>query len=312
MTKFISVMYHQVRKKKDKFFPKLVSLKLNNFKKQINYLDKKYHIVNIDDLKDFFVKKKKFKKNLCMLTFDDGYSSHYNNVFPILKQKGFQGFFFPPSRAIENRELTDQNKAQILLASGATVHDLNEELRNLFTSMKIKEKTKLDYDKLEKKFKKPFGFDNADTIFFKRMMQTILPINFKSIIFNLLIKKYINKSQKSLAKKFYFSMTQAKLMVRGGMFFGNHCYNHLWLENHGENKQKIEILKGIDFLRKIGMKRTGWIMCYPYGSYNKTTIKILKNNDCFLGLTTINKECNIKKDSVFEIPRIDCNNVFEY
>ena len=51
-------MYHQVRKKKEKFFPKLVSLKLNNFKKQINYLDKKYHIVNIDDLKDFFIKKK--------------------------------------------------------------------------------------------------------------------------------------------------------------------------------------------------------------------------------------------------------------
>ena len=62
MTKFISVMYHQVRKKKEIFFPKLVSLKLNNFKKQINYLDTKYHIVNIDDLKDFFIKKKSLKK----------------------------------------------------------------------------------------------------------------------------------------------------------------------------------------------------------------------------------------------------------
>ena len=59
---------------------------------------------------------------------------------------------------------------------------LPKELRNLFISMKIKEKTKLDYDKLEKKFKKPYGFDNAHTIFFKRMMQTILPINFKSKI----------------------------------------------------------------------------------------------------------------------------------
>ena len=58
MTKFISVMYHQVRKKKRNFFPKLVSLKLNNFKKQINYLDTKYHIVNIDDLKIFLLKKK--------------------------------------------------------------------------------------------------------------------------------------------------------------------------------------------------------------------------------------------------------------
>jgi hypothetical protein len=127
-------MYHLVRKKKENFFPKLVSLKLHNFKKQINYLDKKYHIVNIDDLKDFFVKKKKFKKNLCMLTFDDGYLSHYNYVFPILKQKGLQGFFFPPSKAIENCELTDQNKVQILLASGVAANYLNEELKYTTTS----------------------------------------------------------------------------------------------------------------------------------------------------------------------------------
>jgi peptidoglycan/xylan/chitin deacetylase (PgdA/CDA1 family) len=305
-------MYHQVRKKKENFFPKLVSLKLHNFKKQINYLDKKYHIVNIDDLKDFFVKKKKFKKNLCMLTFDDGYLSHYNYVFPILKQKGLQGFFFPPSKAIENCELTDQNKVQILLASGVAANDLNEELNFFFTSMKIKKKTNLDYDDLKKKFRKPFGFDDADTIFFKRMMQTILPINFKSKIFKLLIQKYINKSEKSLAKKLYFSIAQAKLMVREGMFFGNHCHNHLWLENYGEKKQKIEIIKGVKFLKKIGMKSVDWIMCYPYGSYNKTTIKILKTNACLLALTTTNKEYNIKNNSLFEIPRIDCNNVFEY
>ena len=43
-----------------------------------------------------------------MLTFDDGYSSHYNNVFPILKQKGLQSF--SSVGTIENRELTDQIK----------------------------------------------------------------------------------------------------------------------------------------------------------------------------------------------------------
>lgn len=305
-------MYHQVRKKKEFFFPKLVSLKLSNFKKQLSHLEKNYHIADIDDLKDFFIKKKKFKKNLCMLTFDDGYLSHYNNVFPILKQKGLQGFFFPPSKAIEKREITDQNKAQILLASKATVQELNYELKKYFNSMKIKEKTKLDYNKLEKKFKKPYGFDDSETIFFKRMMQTVLPIDLRFKIFDLLIKKYINKNQNTLAKELYFTIKQAKLMVKEGMFFGNHCHNHLWLENQNEKIQKIEILKGLQFLKKIGMQDKGWIMCYPYGSYNKATIRILRKNDCFLGLTTINKGFDENKDSIFQIPRIDCNNVFEY
>jgi peptidoglycan/xylan/chitin deacetylase (PgdA/CDA1 family) len=312
MTDFISVMYHQIRKNEEDFFPKLISLKKDKFKKQLNYLEKNYHIANIEDLKNFFLKKKKFKKKLCMLTFDDGYLSHYTNVFPILKQKGLQGFFFPPSKAIENRELTDQNKAQLLLASNVLVKDLNNELENLFNSMKIEKKVKLDFNRLKKIYKKPFGFDDSETIFFKRMLQVVVPINLRTKIFDILIKKYINKDQKEIVKELYLTMKQAREMVKNQMFFGNHCHNHLWLESEKEKKQEQEILAGIKFLKKIGMHKSQWIMCYPYGSYNKFTIKILKRNDCFLGLTTINRSFDIKKDSIFEIPRIDCNNVYEY
>ena len=55
-------MYHHVRKKKEKFFPKLASLKFNDFTNQLDYLEKNHHIVNIKDLTDFIHKKKKTKK----------------------------------------------------------------------------------------------------------------------------------------------------------------------------------------------------------------------------------------------------------
>ena len=44
---FIIVMYHHVRKKKEKFFPKLVSLDFKEFTNQLDYLEKKYQIKNI-------------------------------------------------------------------------------------------------------------------------------------------------------------------------------------------------------------------------------------------------------------------------
>ena len=56
-------MYHHVRKKKEKFFPKLASLKFNDFTNQLDYLEKNYHIVNIKDLTDFIHKKKNQKKS---------------------------------------------------------------------------------------------------------------------------------------------------------------------------------------------------------------------------------------------------------
>ena len=59
---FIIVMYHHVRKKEEKFFPKLVSLNFKKFTNQLDYLEKNYHIANIEDLANFISKKKKTKK----------------------------------------------------------------------------------------------------------------------------------------------------------------------------------------------------------------------------------------------------------
>ena len=67
----IIVMYHHERRKGEKFFPKLVSLDFKEFTNQLDYLEKKYQIVNIEDLTNFISKKKKPKKKLCMLTFND-------------------------------------------------------------------------------------------------------------------------------------------------------------------------------------------------------------------------------------------------
>jgi peptidoglycan/xylan/chitin deacetylase (PgdA/CDA1 family) len=310
--KFIIVMYHHVRKKNENFFPKLNSLDYKIFIKQLDYLEKNYRIVNFQDLIDFFVNKKKFKKKLCMLTFDDGYLNHYTNVFPELKKRKLQGFFFPPSKAILERKLMDSNKAHLLLASNTPVKKLNKELEKIFYELELEKKIKKSFSDLIRVYKKPFGFDDSETIFFKRFTQHILPERFRNKVLKNLIKKFVKKSENYLAKHYYFTKKQAQEMVSNGMIFGNHCHDHLWLEKVNEKTQKLQIEKGLKFLKLIGMDLNRWIMCYPYGSYNNLTLKILKNKKCFLALTSVNKPYNNTNDQIYKIPRIDCNNVFEY
>lgn len=305
-------MYHHVRKKEEKFFPKLVSLNFKKFTNQLDYLEKNYHIANIEDLANFISKKKKTKKKLCMLTFDDGYLNHYTTVYPELKRRNLQGFFFPPSKAIVKRKLMDSNKAHLLIASKVSIRKLNKELETLYYKFKINKKNKLEFSELIKKYKHPFGYDNAETILFKRITQHVIPKKFRKKIFDSMLKKFVKISEKKLAKNMYITKRQANEMVSNGMIFGNHCHDHLWLEKESEKNQQYQINQGLNFLKSIGMKLNNWIMCYPYGSYNKSTIKILKNKHCFLGLTSVNRAYNCNIDSSFEIPRIDCNNVFEY
>lgn len=48
-------------------------------------------------------------------------------------------------------------------------------------------------------------------------------------------------------------------------------------------------------------------MNYPYGDYNSDVIECVKKNGACMGLTTDVRAAEIGKDSVFELPRLDCN-----
>ena len=48
-------------------------------------------------------------------------------------------------------------------------------------------------------------------------------------------------------------------------------------------------------------------MCYPYGAYNNDTIKIIKQMNCFMGLTTKVGPVNLMEDNLLKLRRYDTN-----
>ena len=65
------------------------------FKQHMQYLhDQGYTTISLYDLNDALTKGTALPPKPIILTFDDGYSDAYANVFPVLKQFGFVGTFF--------------------------------------------------------------------------------------------------------------------------------------------------------------------------------------------------------------------------
>ena len=60
-----------------------------------------------------------------------------------------------------------------------------------------------------------------------------------------------------------------------------------------KKKQKIELDKSLEFLKKFDKKNKKFSVCYPYGSYNNDSLKILNRKDISFALTT--KKGVIKK-----------------
>ena len=91
------------------------------------------------------------------------------------------------------------------------------------------------------------------------------------------------------------------------MTFGSHGTYHKWLEYLDFSQQKKEIKESLNFLKNNTFQKE-FSFCYPYGSYNKNTLKILKRLKINFSFTTypgfLSKN-NIKDNLYF--PRFDTN-----
>jgi len=61
---------------------------------QVRFLQRHWHIANLDEVTAIVDGKEKLRRGVVLLTFDDGYLDNYESAFPILSSRSVQGVFF--------------------------------------------------------------------------------------------------------------------------------------------------------------------------------------------------------------------------
>ncbi len=130
MTNLTTVMYHYVRDIRDSKYPKIKGLEFDGFKRQLDYLENKYSIIQVQQLIDFKLGGR-LPENACLLTFDDGYKDHFQFVMPELIKRKLQGSFFPPAKSVLEREILDVNSIHFILACCSDFEKLVSEVNEL-------------------------------------------------------------------------------------------------------------------------------------------------------------------------------------
>lgn len=299
------VMYHYIKKNNDLFFKNFNKINRKIFKEQINFFEKKFTFLSPDEAK-YLIDKKNINKQFCWLTFDDGYIEHYEFVLDFLNKKKIKASFFPSLVSLQNIDFLMPNKIHILLSKSNSDYLLHL-YENIFLSLSLDEKYG-DLKKLKKRLVIKSRFDNYKTSLFKKLCQSTLEDKDSEIIINKMIKIF-RVNEKKLLKKFYFNLKNCIEIYNDGHEIGMHSFTHPRFSNINYNKQKKEITENIKYLKKKKIFRENLSFCYPYGSFNSDTIKILKKNDINFALTT-------KKGRIFnnvdklKIPRIDTTDFF--
>ena len=74
-----------------------MSISRATFRGQLEVLSKDYDLVSLDRALDVLEGKAQTKRDLAVITFDDGYRGVYNHAFPVMKEMGVPGIVYVPS-----------------------------------------------------------------------------------------------------------------------------------------------------------------------------------------------------------------------
>jgi len=282
----ITVMYHYVRPVALSKFPRLKALEVEKFKDQLIFLKKNYKVVDLNFLLSLIKSREKPQKNLAVLTFDDGFSDHYNYVFPVLTDLGLSGAFYPCADSVMNRSLLDVHKLQFILEASKDLDFLVQSCRDL--------ELKFGVDSAKRKFKGDTIIED-EIAYVKKLLQRDLPLGVRKEFINELFTERVTKDEYDFADQLYLNLDQIAQMRQAGMHFGAHGHSHNWLANLSDEEQSEEIDRSLKMLSTIGVDvLADWTMTYPYGNYNDRTLDLLRRSRCSLafldkgGTTTLN------------------------
>ncbi len=210
MNKLNIIMYHYVRPIKGTDFYNIKGLELHKFERQLDFLEENYKIVTLEEIKLAISNKIRLPNNSCWLTFDDGFLDHYKYVLPELKKRKLQGTFFPAVGPIFSNKILDVHAIHFIIATMSNPKELKQNLDKLCLKNNIKEE---DLLLLWKNYGKPNRFDEASTIYVKRLLQHALPEDMRSVIIEKLFEKCLGFMPNELCSKLYMTEKQISELI---------------------------------------------------------------------------------------------------
>ena len=304
MSQLTIVMYHYVRPIVESKYPGIKGLELDGFRRQLDYLTERFNIVNTEQVVDASMNATKLPSNACWLTFDDGYKDHFKFVLPELLNRNLHGAFFPPRVAIEDEVVLDVNSIHHILSCASDIKNLVSKLNMSCRMDGISDNSLTSF---YEEFAVANRFDDADTIYVKRMLQHVLPEELRNSITAKLFHEFVGVSAADFSQELYMSVDEVSKLAKSGMYVGSHGSMHYWLDRISSAQQEQDILSSLEFLERVGAPTKNWVMCYPYGAYNDATLSLLRKYEASIGITTEVRTADLSIDNQFMLPRLDTN-----
>src|SRR5262245_8909497 len=300
-------MYHYIRDLPNTAFPKIKGMLTRDFREQLTTLQSRYEMGTLESALDFMRGAYRPRRDLYLLTFDDGLKEHYAEIAPILIDRGIQGVFFVVTSCLDGAYVAPVHLNHFLMAAlsfeeyrHAFLARLNELEPDTTTS------TTADNDAAQH----AYPWDNPEVALFKYLVNFVLNRGLRDRVLKRLFEEKIGAVD-SFGQELYFDAKEAKQMQAEGMIIGGHSHEHKPLSSLSESELKSDLNACHRSLTQKLLPQDFWPFCYPYGQRNSF------DNDVIRQLQKLGFSCSFSSeaganhpgDDLFTLRRLDCNDV---
>jgi peptidoglycan/xylan/chitin deacetylase (PgdA/CDA1 family) len=292
-------MYHYVRDSGATPFPAIRALSPAQFDQQLDWLAREHTVVTPERFEAALAGKDRLPDGAALLTFDDGFSDHYDTVFPRLRARGWSGVFFVSGDPMRpSPRVLGVHKTHFLLArlgadafGRAVLEEWGRSAPGSNGGGSV------------------FGADrweHSDERALKNLLHYDLPIDVAARVLDALFARHLG-DEAAFAGGLYLSREQIREMAAGGMRFGYHTRAHRMLSRLTPAEQRDELSDGIETVRALtGQQSVSF--CYPWGgagTYTPDTVSLLDELGYSMAFNTLRRRVAVGSDPRFELPRVD-------
>jgi peptidoglycan/xylan/chitin deacetylase (PgdA/CDA1 family) len=293
------VFYHYVRDVARTAFPRINALAVDEFTAQLDWLQEHFDVVDGPAFEDAVVHGRGFARPSALLTFDDGFTDHYEHVFPLLRRRGLGGIFFLSGATIGPRpRLLNVHRTHFLL-SALGAERFSREAGAALQAEGVSVSGSAGREGV-------YRYDEAPDVRIKRILNYEAPYPVVERTLAALFERHVGPSE-PFARALYLSAAQVGEMAAGGMTFGFHTETHPVLSRLDGDGQLAELQRGVALIRELTGQRTA-SLCYPYGfphTYNADTLRLVEACGYSMAFNTVRREARCGDDPRYELPRFD-------
>lgn len=276
----IVLMYHSVSQQAERDWgPWKYTVTPETFDQQLSRIEKEYTVISLNHFVKWMVDNKSIPHNSLVLTFDDAYCDFQNQALPILEKYEFQATVYAPTALLRGSSAPFEHRLGELLSEKKSIDSTVGDI-NIDTSLETEEKVIDCYNRIKNELK-------------------YSPVNYRERFFDA-IEANPESTDVILNPEELRELQKHPLVTVGA-----HGHEHVPFAMLSEDKQKKNITKCRDQLTNV-LGTPPRHFSYPYGSFNKSTIRAVKDAGFESAVTTQSRPISARDwGRPYTIPRID-------